>query len=42
MITVLGSMTSAGTRDALADDMFLSMARRSCAAVRDLRSLEAL
>jgi aminoglycoside/choline kinase family phosphotransferase len=42
MITVLGSMTSAGPRDALADDMFLSMARRSCAAVRDLRSLDAL
>jgi Ser/Thr protein kinase RdoA (MazF antagonist) len=42
MITVLGSMTSAGTRDALADEMFVSMARRSCAAVRDLRSLEAL
>jgi aminoglycoside phosphotransferase (APT) family kinase protein len=42
MITVLGSMTSTGPRGALADEMFLSMARRSCAAVRDLRSIDAV
>ena len=35
MITVIGSMTSTGTRGGPADEMFLSMARRSCAAVRD-------
>ncbi len=42
MITVLGSMTSARSRAAATDDMFLSMARRSCAAVRDHRSFETL
>ena len=42
MITVIGSLTSTGRRDSLIDEMFLSMARRSCAAVRDHRSLEAL
>jgi aminoglycoside phosphotransferase (APT) family kinase protein len=41
MITVIGSMTSAGPRSSLADAMFLSMARRSCAAVRDHHSVEA-
>ncbi len=41
LITVLGSMTSARERDAAVDEMFLSMARRSCAAVRDHRSIEA-
>jgi Phosphotransferase enzyme family len=41
MITVLGAMTSPG-RSSAADDMFLAMARRSCAAVRDLESLSLL
>jgi aminoglycoside/choline kinase family phosphotransferase len=38
MITVLGCMTSSG-RSNEADDMFLAMATRSCAAIRDLGSL---
>ncbi len=38
MITVLGGMTSTG-RSRAADEMFLAMASRSCAAVRDLGSL---
>ena len=41
MITVIGSMTSTGTRGGPADQMFLSMARRSCAAVRDHHAIEA-
>jgi aminoglycoside phosphotransferase (APT) family kinase protein len=41
MITVIGSMTSTGPRNSFGDEMFLSMARRSCAAVRDHRSIEA-
>lgn len=41
MITVIGSMTSTGTRNGPADQMFLSMARRSCAAVRDNNAIEA-
>jgi aminoglycoside phosphotransferase (APT) family kinase protein len=41
MITVIGSMTSVGPRSPLADAMFLSMAQRSCAAVRDHHSIEA-
>ena len=41
MITVLGSMTSAEIRGAAADEMFLSMASRSCSAVRDHGSIEA-
>jgi hypothetical protein len=40
MITVIGSLTSSGTRGSLADEMFLSMARRSCAAVRDHQSID--
>jgi aminoglycoside phosphotransferase (APT) family kinase protein len=40
MITVIGSFTSSGPRDAEADAMFLSMARRSCAAVRDHHSID--
>ena len=40
MITVIGSLTSVGSRGPLADEMFLSMARRSCAAVRDHQSIE--
>jgi Ser/Thr protein kinase RdoA (MazF antagonist) len=42
MITVLGSMTSADDRSPLADEMFLTMAERSCAAIRELNSLGAL
>jgi aminoglycoside/choline kinase family phosphotransferase len=41
LITVLGTMTSPG-RSSEADDMFLSMAARSCAAIRDLGSLNLL
>jgi aminoglycoside/choline kinase family phosphotransferase len=41
MITVLGSMTSS-RRSTEADDMFLAMATRSCAAIRDLGSLSLL
>lgn len=40
MITTIGSLTSVGPRGRDADEMFLSMARRSCAAVREHRSLE--
>jgi Ser/Thr protein kinase RdoA (MazF antagonist) len=40
MITVIGSFTSVGPRSPAADEMFLSMARRSCAAVRDQQSIE--
>jgi Ser/Thr protein kinase RdoA (MazF antagonist) len=42
MITVLGSMTSAEDRDQAADEMFVIMAERSCAAIRELDSLGAL
>jgi hypothetical protein len=38
MITFLGCMTASG-RSHEADDMFLAMATRSCAAIRDLGSL---
>jgi hypothetical protein len=41
MITVIGSMTSSG-RSHSGDEMFLAMARRSCAAMRDLGSLSVL
>jgi aminoglycoside/choline kinase family phosphotransferase len=41
LITVLGCMTSSG-RSSEADNMFLSMAARSCAAIRDLGSLNLL
>ncbi len=41
LITVLGSMTSADVRSPLADEMFLTMAARSCAAIRELDSLGA-
>jgi aminoglycoside phosphotransferase (APT) family kinase protein len=40
MITVIGSFTSSGPRSPQADAMFLSMARRSCAAVRDHHSID--
>jgi aminoglycoside/choline kinase family phosphotransferase len=42
MITVIGSLTSTGSRDHHGDEMFLSMARRSCAAVRDHHSINVL
>jgi hypothetical protein len=42
MITVLGSMTSAEDRGQATDEMFLIMAERSCAAIRELDSLGAL
>jgi aminoglycoside/choline kinase family phosphotransferase len=42
MITVIGSLTSTGWRDHDGDEMFLSMAQRSCTAVRDHQSINAL
>jgi aminoglycoside phosphotransferase (APT) family kinase protein len=42
MITGLGAAYSTRERSAEADGMFLAMARRCTAAVRDLRSLDAL
>ena len=39
MITVLGVMTSASVLEPEAEEMFLSMARRSCNAIRELGSL---
>jgi aminoglycoside/choline kinase family phosphotransferase len=42
MITVIGCMYATGDRTDRSDAMFLAMARRSCAAIRDLRSLELL
>jgi aminoglycoside/choline kinase family phosphotransferase len=40
MITVIGCMTATGVPSPWADDMFLAMARRSSAAIRDLGSLD--
>jgi hypothetical protein len=40
MITVLGAMRSPASRDEAADEMFVAMATRSCAAIRDLESLD--
>jgi len=40
MVTVLGCMYARGVRSERSDAMFLAMARRSCTAIRDLRSLE--
>ena len=40
MVTILGCMYARGVRSAQSDAMFLAMARRSCAAIQDLRSLE--
>ncbi|MFM8302902.1 MAG: phosphotransferase family protein [Actinomycetota bacterium] len=40
LITVLGSEFATATRGPAADEMFLAMARRSCAAIRDLGSLD--
>jgi aminoglycoside/choline kinase family phosphotransferase len=42
MVTVIGSLTSTGPRSHDGDEMFLSMARRSCTAVRDHQSINAL
>jgi aminoglycoside phosphotransferase (APT) family kinase protein len=40
MITVLGCIYAAAERNEKSDAMFLAMARRSCAAISDLRSLD--
>ena len=40
MITVIGCMYASGERSEASDAMFLAMARRSCASIRELRSLE--
>jgi aminoglycoside/choline kinase family phosphotransferase len=40
MITVLGCIYAAAERSGQADAMFLAMAHRSCAAIRELGSLE--
>ena len=42
MVTITGCMYASGERSDQSDAMFLAMARRSCAAIRDLRSLELL
>ncbi|MET0662994.1 MAG: phosphotransferase [Ilumatobacteraceae bacterium] len=42
MITTMGCAFATGDRSAEADAMFLAMATRSCAAIRDLDSLELL
>jgi len=42
MITVLGCIYATTTRSEQADDMFMAMATRSCAAIRDLASLSLL
>lgn len=42
MITVLGAVYATAERSPQSDTMFTTMARRSCAAVRDLKSLELL
>lgn len=42
LITTLGAIYATAERTTRADGMFLAMARRSCAAIRDLRSLELL
>ena len=42
MITVLGCMYATAERSERADGMFLAMITRSCAAIRDLRSLDLL
>jgi hypothetical protein len=40
MITVLGCIVASSAPTAASDEMFLTMARRCCAAIRDLSSLE--
>jgi hypothetical protein len=42
MVTVIGCMYATGQRSDSSDAMFLAMARRSCAAIRDLASLDLL
>ena len=42
MITVLGCMYATAERSERSDGMFLAMITRSCAAIRDLRSLDLL
>ena len=42
MVTTIGCAYATGERSAESDQMFLAMARRSCAAIRDLDSLEAI
>ena len=42
LITVLGRIFATAEPSAAADEMFLAMATRSCAAIRDLKSLELL
>lgn len=42
MITMIGSTVATAERSDQADRMFLAMARRSCAAIRDLGSLDLL
>lgn len=42
LITVLGRIYATAEPSAAADEMFLTMATRSCAAIRDLQSLELL
>jgi hypothetical protein len=42
MITVLGAIFATAERSERADGMFLAMARRSCAAIRDLDSIGAV
>lgn len=40
MITVIGCIYAAAVRSVESDEMFLTMARRSCAAIRDLGSID--
>jgi hypothetical protein len=40
MICILGCIYASGEQSERSDAMFLAMARRSCAAIRDLRSLD--
>jgi hypothetical protein len=42
MITTIGAVHATGARTPASDAMFLAMARRSCAAIRDLGSLDLL
>ncbi len=42
MITTIGCMYATAERSEQADRMFLAMARRSCAAIRDLDALDAV
>ena len=42
LITILGRIFATAEPSAAADEMFLAMATRSCAAIRDLHSLSAV